>query len=56
MKYVLFIYGGNCYLTKDDLSFEYFMFEERFGSPMTSGTFEEMVKYSEEFQSRRQFK
>jgi hypothetical protein len=46
MKYALFIYKKKFFIIKDDLSSEYFMFEEKFGSPFTSGTLEEMINYS----------
>jgi len=49
MEYFAFIYGENVFIVKGDTD-EYYKFEERFGSPRTSGTFEEMIKYSTDYQ------
>lgn len=49
MEYFAFIFGGNVFIVKGDTD-EYYKFEERFGSPNTSGTFEEMIKYSTDYQ------
>lgn len=49
MEYFAFIYGRNVFIVKGDTD-EYYKFEERFGSPRTSGTFEEMIKYSTDYQ------
>lgn len=49
MEYFAFIFGKNVFIVKGDTD-EYYKFEERFGSPHTSGTFEEMIKYSTDYQ------
>lgn len=50
MEYFAFVYGGNVFIVNSNNKQEYGKFEDRFGSPRTSGTFEEMIKYSTDYQ------
>lgn len=50
MEYFAFVYGKNVFIVNADNTKEYELFEDRFGSPHTSGTFEEMIKYSLDYQ------
>lgn len=50
MEYFAFVYGKNVFIVNADNTKECNLFEDRFGSPRTSGTFEEMIKYSLDYQ------
>ncbi len=50
MEYFAFVYGKNVFIVNADNTKECILFEDRFGSPRTSGTFEEMIKYSLDYQ------
>ena len=49
-EYYAFVYGGNVFIVSSKNRKECEKFEDRFGSPKKSGTFEEMVKYSTDYQ------
>ena len=49
-EYYAFVYGGNVFIVSIKNREEYYKFEDRFGSPRKSGTFEEMIKYSTDYQ------
>ncbi len=50
MEYFAFVYGKNVFIVSSANISECELFEDRFGSPRTSGTFEEMIKYSLDYQ------
>ena len=50
IEYFAFKYGDNIFVVSSANQKECEKFEERFGSPTTSGTFEEMIKYSTDYQ------
>jgi hypothetical protein len=50
MEYFAFVYGSNVFIVNSENRKECELFEDRFGSPKTAGTFEEMIKYSTDYQ------
>ena len=49
-EYYAFVYGNNVFIVSSQNIKECEKFEDRFGSHRTSGTFEEMIKYSTDYQ------